>query len=349
MADPSAAVPNTGAPPPGMMPLQMPAFDNTLGALLLGGLVAMALWGIACVQAYNYYTRPNKDRMLQRIVVGSLWLLDTFDTALNVHILYFYMVSNFMNPLALLKPVWSIIIHVAMTAISNFAIRSMFALRIYRFSNKNIPLTIWVMGISLTDLIVSLIITVKAFSISFPELSTISSLMYLTFAVGTGSDLTVALSLSWLLRSSRTGFRRTDSMIKVLMLYAVNTGMIVAIDASLGMILYIVMPDNLIFLGFYLLLSKLYLNSYLATLNARQSLREGDSDLVSINLSQLSGSRRYEAESTLPTLSEKTSATVTRSNSNPTSTGMEISVSTLVDKKVESYPLRNQDHLHRAY
>lgn len=34
--------------------------------------------------------------------------LDTFDSALNVHILYFYMVTNYLNPMALLKPVWCV-------------------------------------------------------------------------------------------------------------------------------------------------------------------------------------------------------------------------------------------------
>jgi hypothetical protein len=70
--------------------------------------------------------------------------------------------------------------------------------------------------------------------------------MYLNFAAGTSSDLSVALALCYLLRGSRTGFQRfvdashdfqtmiqnillrTDSLIRVLMMYTVNTGLIVA-------------------------------------------------------------------------------------------------------------------------
>ncbi|EEB91278.1 hypothetical protein MPER_10390, partial [Moniliophthora perniciosa FA553] len=62
------------------------------------------------------------------------------------------------------------------------------------------------------------------------------------------------------------------------------------IDAALGMICYAVMPNNFIFLGFYLLLSKLYLNSYLACLNARDSLREKSNGTKSFNLSEFSPS-----------------------------------------------------------
>ncbi|KDR70204.1 hypothetical protein GALMADRAFT_255074 [Galerina marginata CBS 339.88] len=311
------------------VPLVIPRFDNTLGSLLVGGLLAMALWGVTCVQTYNYFTRTNKDRSFLKIMVGILWGLDTFDSALNGHILYFYMVSNYLNPLAIFKPVWSILIHVAVTSISNFMIRTMFTVRVFKLSRRNFLLTGWIMALSLSDLVVGITITIKAFKItSFPELSKIANLMYLTFAVGTGSDLCLALALSWLLYGSRTGFRRTDSLIKILMLYTVNTGMIVAIDASMGLILYAIMPNNFIFLGFYLLLSKLYVNAYLASLNARETLRDNKDDMLSIHLSDIPHSQRFDVESTLP--AEKSTGSKTESGK------MAVSFQTLVSKRFES-------------
>jgi len=319
-------------------------FDNTLGALLLGGLVAMALWGVTCVQTYHYFMSKNKDRLLTRAMVGFMWILDTFDSALNAHILYYYMVSNYLNPFAIFKPVWSIIIHVAVTSISNFLVRTMFAQRIFRLSGGNIWLTVCVMVISLCDLVVGITITVKAFGIqSFPELDKLSTLMYMTFGFGTGSDLTVAIILSWILRKSRTGFRRTDSLIKVLMMYVVNTGMIVAIDASLGMILYAVMPNNFIFLAFYLLLSKLYLNAYLATLNAREYLRQSD-DALSLNVSYLTNQQRTDLErNSIPAAAEKVPGS---------SDTKAFSVETLIDRKMdlEMLPRRGvSDSVPRVY
>ncbi|EEB92417.1 hypothetical protein MPER_09078 [Moniliophthora perniciosa FA553] len=137
------------------------AFDNTLGALLVGGLAAMAF-------------------------------LDTFDTVLNCHILYFYLVSNYINPFAIMVPIWSVIvsfllkvtfllilfvvfkIHVAVTSISNFIIRSLFARRAYRLG-KNIPSTIWIVAVSVTDLVVGILITAKALVVplAFLELNLI--------------------------------------------------------------------------------------------------------------------------------------------------------------------------------
>ncbi|EDQ99821.1 uncharacterized protein LACBIDRAFT_315197 [Laccaria bicolor S238N-H82] len=326
---------------------KLPKFDNSLGALLIGGMVAMALWGVTCVQSYSYFTSPSKDRPFIKFTVAFLLILDTFDSALNTHILYHYMVTNYVNPFALLVPVWSIIIHVTITpgilqSLSNFIIRTMFALRIYRLSKGNRPLTGWIMAVSTTDLVVGLVITVKAAEENFGAIPSVlwtlsppflllvlQFLMYLTFAVGTTSDLSLALALCYLLHRSRTGFRKTDSLIKVLILYTVNTGMIVALDASLGMIMYVLMPDNLIFLGIYLLLSKLYLNSYLAALNARRDLRDkGDDTPVSIHLSQISQTRRFDIEGNLPSVNEKSRRT----------SNLAISIETLVDRKVDYAP-----------
>lgn len=38
--------------------------------------------------------------------IGSTRCLDTFDSVLNGHFLYHYMVTNFANPLAMMIPVW---------------------------------------------------------------------------------------------------------------------------------------------------------------------------------------------------------------------------------------------------
>jgi hypothetical protein len=305
-------------------PAAMPAFDNTLGSLLVGGLVAMALWGVTCVQTYTYFSRSFKDRSYMKLMVAFLLVLDTFDSALNGHILYHYLVSNYLNPLALLVPVWSVIVHVAITSVSNFIIRAMFCLRVFRLSKGNIPVTVWILMLSTADLVIGIIITAKAFHIkTFFQLDTVSGLLYANFACGTGGDLSLALALSILLWRSKTGFKQTDSLIRILMVYTVNTGMIVALDAFMGMVMYAIMPNNFIFLGFYLLLSKLYLNSYLAALNAREDLRDRMDEPVSIHLSQISHSRgRYDTESTLPTIVEKPET-------------LSVTVETFTDRKVD--------------
>ncbi|KAF4607509.1 hypothetical protein EYR38_001581 [Pleurotus pulmonarius] len=315
--DPTAAGAGAGVTLPSSM-----SFDSTLGSLLVGGLAAVALWGVTNVQTFNYFARGSNDRPSFKLLILALWVLDTFDSVLDGHILYFYLVSNYASPMAVMTPVWSVIIHVAITSVCDFIIRSMFARRAFRLSG-NWPLTIFIVAVSLTDLM----ITVKAFKISsFIQLDTLSTLFYINFAAGTISDGSVAIALCYYLYQSRTGFTKTDSLIRVLMLYIVNTGLIVFLDATLGMITYIAMPDNFVFLGFYLLLSKLYLNSYLASLNAREGLRDKvDETPVSIHLSRITNqSNRYDVERSIVASEKRLS-----------NDRVAISVETMVDRKVD--------------
>ncbi|KAJ7244393.1 hypothetical protein B0H12DRAFT_807807 [Mycena haematopus] len=284
----------TVLPLPAVLPL--PKFDTTLGALLVGGLVATALYGMTVLQTFAFFVGGTTDRASHKALVGFLFVLDTFDTFLNGHILYFYLVTNYLAPQVIATPVWSLIIHVAATSLSNFIVRSAFTCRVYRLSHGNIPGTLWIVSLSMLDLACGLIITAKAFTIqTFFQLGSIVNLMYLNFAAGTSSDLSVAIALCYLLRGSRTGFPRTDSLIGVLIVYTVNTGLLVAFDASAGMVAFIFMHDNFVFLGFYLLLSKLYLNSYLAILNLRKDLREKLDEPKSIHLSRIHSAMHWRS------------------------------------------------------
>ncbi|KAK0200112.1 hypothetical protein DFS33DRAFT_1267876 [Desarmillaria ectypa] len=295
----------------------MADFNQTLSALLVGGLVAMALWGITCVQTYTFFTTNPRDRMAFKFLIAFLLVLDTFDSVLNGHILYSYLVKNYLNPEAIYAPTWY---HgfflIRPQSISDFIIRSMFTRRVYRLSSGNKAITLWIATVSITDLGTAFIHDYELYRgnhMVWVTQSAVSSLLYLNFAAGTTSDVSVALALCYYLYTSRTGFQRTDSLIAILMAYTVNTGLVVAVDAALGILTYAAMPHNLIFLGFYLLLSKLYLNSYLASLNARQGLREMSNQPVSIqftNFAQSSGrftntSEGEETQSSRPVLGEK--------------------------------------------
>ena len=104
------------------------------------------LWGTVCSQIYAYFMHSFKDPWYIKFMVGALRLnsmpfiwfeflnsgcfpvvyvssypncglflltfilrcLDTFDSALNIHILYFYMVTNFLKPQAVDVPIWCV-------------------------------------------------------------------------------------------------------------------------------------------------------------------------------------------------------------------------------------------------
>ncbi|KAF7969262.1 hypothetical protein HWV62_27858 [Athelia sp. TMB] len=247
----------------------------------------------------------------------------------------------FFKPAALASPVWSVL------SITDFFVRSLFARRIFRLSNENCLLTAGIVAISLVDLTCGIIITIRAFSLgTWANLSAISHLFYLNFAAGCAGDVYIALALSWYLRQSRTGFARTDGLVRTLMLYAINTGAITAAGQ------YIIMPTNFIFVTFYLMLSKrashlihtsapnsrrivaVYINSYLAMLNARDGLFERGG-IVSVPLSQLGP--RAQFSSLDPSEDAYMTAPSTPRNSTKRNNELAVNVVTEVDLKRDRF------------
>jgi len=86
------------------------------------------------------------------------------------------------------------------------------------------------------------------------------------------TDILLSMALSVLLHRGRSGIPRTDRMINTLILYTVNNGLLTSVCALLDVVVHATLPTTFAFLSFYFLLSKLYTNTFLATLNARRSL-----------------------------------------------------------------------------
>ncbi|KAK7693111.1 hypothetical protein QCA50_002677 [Cerrena zonata] len=86
-------------------------------------------------------------------------------------------------------------------------------------------------------------------------------------------DGIIAASMIFFLRRSQTGFKRTDGVLRWLMAYSVNTGLIMMIVSISIAITYSRVEGSLVFAGLVTIVSKLYANSFLGTLNARDIMR----------------------------------------------------------------------------
>jgi len=78
----------------------------------------------------------------------------------------------------------------------------------------------------------------------------------------------------YLLKARSKYYEGTDRLLKTLVLYTVNTGLL-ATFWSMGSVISVSLnPHSETSLTFYLSLSKVYVNAFLVSLNARDSLRE---------------------------------------------------------------------------
>ncbi|KAL5501295.1 hypothetical protein ACEPAH_8555 [Sanghuangporus vaninii] len=283
----------------------VPALDDTMGVLFIGVVLAMALWGASSVQVYYYFNRYTKDELWMKTLVAVTWALDTTHQGLIIHTVYTYLITEYGNAVFLGNIVDTLLIEVVFSSLIVFIVQAFFILRIWKLSHGNIPIVTLLSGLAIASLIISAIYTDKALKLKtfarLVEIFDLSRAINITNAV---TDVSVACSLIFLLQRSRTGFKRSDSIINRLILFSLNTGLLTSLDAIGSLIGNVVWGDTFIYILFYVNISRLYTNSLMATLNSRKGLNGVDesSGEQSVSLSQgryRSRAVEIEAPSTL--------------------------------------------------
>ncbi|OBZ68986.1 hypothetical protein A0H81_11330 [Grifola frondosa] len=254
--------------------------DNTFGAAFAGYAASSICLGVLSTQAYTYYKRYPLDRGFYKALVLILWTLETADQALIAHALYTYLVSDWGVVQILLEPpIWSLIVQVTLGVVTGAIVKANFAMRVWRFSNSSIPVTGLILLLTLAEVGVACLYTVRAFRIgSLADIGTLKVVGSLSLGLGMATDAIIAFSLCYFLRNLRTGYAKDDSLVNSLIIYAVSTGGLTSVISLTTLVLYNLMPDNFVFMAFYFVLSKVYANSFLAALNTRRVTRGRGTD-----------------------------------------------------------------------
>ncbi|THH00807.1 hypothetical protein EW145_g7026 [Phellinidium pouzarii] len=162
------------------------------------------------------------------------------------------------------------------TTISDFIVRLYYTRRVWIMSKQNRFLTLGPAIFAIVTFVSGIGFASTIFTYhSTLQFANISWVLYTSLSSGVAADISMAGSLCYFLAKNRTGFQSTDTKISILMAYIINTGLLTSLCAVFCFVTYTIMPDNYVFIGFYFSLSKLYFNSFLATLNARDRLRDG--------------------------------------------------------------------------
>jgi len=256
----------------------LPAFDNTLGAVLIGTYVALALYGIVVHQTYRYFRLYPRDQTFVKCSVMAMFTLDSFHTACLIYTVYYYIAQNYLNNAALTEGIWSMRIDVVTTGLVSSVSHAFFSIRIYQFSHNRLIMMV-VTAVSTARLGFALAVTVLSFTtVTFVRFEPFAWLYCLALGLLIVSDILVTSSLCLLLQRSRTGFSRTNSIIDKLMVYLINTGLLTALFNCAVLICAVLLRKNLVYIGLFNLVSKLYSNSLMAVVNSRHSLVSDASD-----------------------------------------------------------------------
>ncbi|KAI0639617.1 hypothetical protein C8Q77DRAFT_76326 [Trametes polyzona] len=243
---------------------------GSLGPMFTGVVLASCLYGVTTLQTYIYFVHDFADGKFLKYLVFFLWVLGTLRLALVSDAAYTYMVTDFDNLFAILKPLWSIFPSaVIVVGLNNAVVRG-----VWRLSGQNWWLASAIGGMVLATLGSNMAFAVIAHTLAtWFDLQGYSWLMSLTFACSMTADVLISSSLCILLAMRKTGYAKSDGIVKTLTMYSINTGLISTLCAALCLITYLKMPDNFVFMALYLVYPELLHNALLATYNSRPSLQ----------------------------------------------------------------------------
>ncbi|KAI0706343.1 hypothetical protein C8Q76DRAFT_800792 [Earliella scabrosa] len=264
---------------------EIPPLDAQFGAVLLGTFFGLVLYGLGMHQTYRYARLYPEDPWLIKSLVIMIAILESLHSAMNMHTCYYYLVTNYFNPTVLpTRGVWSLSFLPVVASAIMIVSQIFFARRVYLIG----PRYRFVVGVAAFFLAGTLAFgTAAVFEANvvsgFKEFEGLTWLISACFGMAAAADVLLTTALIVVLRRSRTGFKRTDSLIDILIIYTINTGMLIGISNTISLVLAGALPHNLIYVGFSIITAKLYANCFLAVLNSRKRLATRGMDIFDMN------------------------------------------------------------------
>jgi len=246
-----------------------------MGALYVGAMVTAILYGSTNVQTFLYYKNFRRDQMFQKCAVALLWLLESLHMIFAIVEGWHYLIDSFGDYAALLELHWSFSLQILISAIIILVVQSLYTRRIWILSmNHNQRIWSWILVVVvLAGYAGGFFFFVELYrSTTILQLSQLRWLMILGFAFASFEDLILAITICVFLSLGRTTFKETKSIIWTIMTYAVISGALTSICSLIFVVTLAVMPHNLREVNIFC--QSLYVNSYLAMLNARESMRD---------------------------------------------------------------------------
>ncbi|CAL1703549.1 unnamed protein product [Somion occarium] len=264
-----------------------------MGGYVMTLYIALILYGVTLAQVYIFTLNCQKDSTFLKGVVGTVWLLETVHSVFMLRQIHYLTIIGFGDIDAITTVDWSIGVFLVaengiIALVQGFYVRRIW-LREYAYSHYELSYS-WT-PVSGKRLLVTiglslLLVTCVAFHMTAAVYTFIAhtwldfqGLFGATLCVEVANALSAALdgliagSMIVLFYRGKTGFKSTDNILRWLMAYSVNTGLITMIVSISIAITYSRDRESLLASGLTTISGKLYANSFLALLNARESLR----------------------------------------------------------------------------
>ncbi|KAJ7841909.1 hypothetical protein B0H14DRAFT_2781964 [Mycena olivaceomarginata] len=258
---------STSSMPNRITPVDQALFSDSYGGPLVCCQVMLPLFGLSIIQGYLYLLNYGNDPRLMPYQVALIWSLGALNAVLVCYGVYHYLVLSYTNPLLLIQGEWSIP--------TCFLIEIFFARMLFRMTNgKRRIFILTVYGVLIPTQIV---VIYKLFALwDVPKLHAIVyPAMVPLFLLRVVTDAFTSVTLCIVLYDSRTDLGKTMRLIRTLIMYAINRFILTTVVLVAQVIFLLLKPHSSGAIAMEFVTAHLYINSFLATLNARASLRNG--------------------------------------------------------------------------
>lgn len=271
-------------------------FDTTVGVLLLGLFLNTYLYGLVTYQFLVYrYTKFN-DATWIKAMVGALFVTDTAHSAVAIYAAWEMCVTNYANPSSLQFVSWTIPFTAVATSVAAIITQYFLAHRVFKLT-KSAPVVGVIGLLSTLGFIFGVYAGVRSGIIrEVKNFAPLTPYVICWLGFQTCADLLITGVLSFVLARSRTGFRRTDTIINRLIRGAVQTGLFASIFALADLFSFVLHRDTNLYAMFAYPIGRIYTNTLLDTLNSRIELKMMNSNGVSEN-SNNTGTFRLQNQS----------------------------------------------------
>lgn len=251
------------------------SLDLTWGAWLIALLFDAIFYGCGLLQTWLYFHWYPQDRWWLKVMVLALLLLETVQLTAFFAGAYIVLIHHFGDSAALTMILWVDTAQLLAGFLSEFLVQMYFAYCVFTLDKKNLFPPIIITVLALLTMGAGAAQTILSTSLaSFARLDKTKPSTTLQGVASVLCDVAITISLSLILDRRKSVHKTTDSLIKSLMINAINRGLVTSFFAALNLILFLALPGTFVFFIALIPTSKLYMNTCLATLNSRQHIKE---------------------------------------------------------------------------
>ncbi|KAI9068724.1 hypothetical protein FKP32DRAFT_1671966 [Trametes sanguinea] len=240
--------------------------NRTFGSVLVGCYLGFIIYGLNLHQAARYYKTFPKDHIYLKLLVASVLFWETWHTAFAMYTCYHYLVANYFNSSALLVGYL------------------FFMRRVYLLVGRRSKILIaFVVLFLLAELGLATASSAETFiKTTFKEYAHVTWIISVAYGMAAVADAILTTILICALRRCRTGMQRTDSLLDVLILYAISTGLLTCVFDLATFLVTLIQPSDFVWFAVNIVATKVYPASLLAALNTRQILAEQSNGAAAI-------------------------------------------------------------------